>query len=115
MTHPGYVYVMTNARNTVFYVGVTSDLVRRVAEHKLGLTDGFTSQYKCSKLVFYEACDDIRDALAREKQLKNWRRSWKETLIDSMNPRREDLSGRIGITPAVLAHVGLRDPGSSPG
>jgi putative endonuclease len=115
MPRDAYVYFMANERNTVLYAGVTSDLVRRVAEHKLGVTAGFTSQYNCTKLIYYEASEHIADALAREKQLKNWRRSWKEALIDELNPRHEDLSERIGVTPALLAHLRSRHPGSSPG
>nr|WP_300141595.1 GIY-YIG nuclease family protein [Propionicimonas sp.] len=114
MARDGYVYFMTNERNTTLYIGVTSDLLRRIVEHKLKLIPGFTSQYNCNKLVYYEAGNDIGAAIAREKQLKNWRRAWKNELITGTNPNWDDLSARIGITPALLAHY-TRDPGSSPG
>nr|WP_300144814.1 GIY-YIG nuclease family protein [Propionicimonas sp.] len=104
MARNGYVYVMANERHTTLYIGVTGDLLRRVVEHQLKLTPGFTRQYNCTRLVYYEAAEDIQAALAREKQLKNWRRAWKDQLIATLNPEWEDLSPRIGVTPALLAH-----------
>lgn len=88
----GFVYIMTNKYNLVFYVGVTSDLQRRVYQHKNHIYEGFTDRYNCEKLVYYEFCNDIESAISREKQIKNWRRSWKKELVDKMNPQWKDLS-----------------------
>jgi putative endonuclease len=74
MKKPGFVYILTNKNNTTLYIGVTSHLNRRVAEHKSRLWPGFTSQYNCTKLVFYEKYERIGQAITREKQLKNWKR-----------------------------------------
>ena len=86
-----YVYVMTS-RNRTLYIGVTRDLTRRVFEHKQQLTTGFTKKYKVSSLVFFETTSDVEVAIAREKQLKGWRRSKKVALIESTNPGWNDLS-----------------------
>ena len=80
-----YVYIMTNSRNTVLYVGVTSDLIKRVYEHKAKLADGFTSRYNVVKLVYYEVFEDIENAILREKQIKAGSRQKKVRLIDSTN------------------------------
>lgn len=87
-----YVYIMTNENDTVLYTGVTNDLLRRVYEHKNKLVKGFTKKYSVTKLVFYEACDDIESAILREKQIKGWLRAKKITLIESKNPEWKDLS-----------------------
>ena len=87
-----FVYMMSNRANTVLYVGVTSDLAHRVLQHKAGALGGFTARYQVKKLVYYEACETIDDAIAREKQLKGWRRSKKEMLINGMNPGWDDLA-----------------------
>ncbi len=87
-----YVYMLTNEYNNVLYVGVTNDLKRRVYEHQSGLIEGFTQKYNVHKLVWYECCHDVKDAIAREKQLKGWIRSKKEDLIREMNPEWRDLS-----------------------
>lgn len=87
-----YVYILTNASKTVLYIGVTNDLQRRIFEHKQGLIDGFTKRYKCRHLMYYEETNNIREAIAREKQLKGWTRHKKEDLIHSLNPNEEDLS-----------------------
>lgn len=86
-----YIYILTNIHNTVNYIGVTNDLLRRVAEHREGLVKGFTHQYQIKKLVYYETCDTAEQAIAREKQLKNWHREWKYNLVQSVNPAFEDL------------------------
>jgi putative endonuclease len=83
---------MTNKRNTTFYIGVTSDANRRSIEHKTGLTEGFTKKYKLNKLVYIEEYPNPKDAISREKQLKNWHRDWKINLIKSVNPTFKDLS-----------------------
>ncbi|MBP5430652.1 MAG: GIY-YIG nuclease family protein [Elusimicrobiaceae bacterium] len=86
------VYILTNHTNTVLYIGVTSNLERRIYEHKSGLLPGFSKRYKLCKLVYCESCSSILDAIRREKQLKSWRRSWKEELINRVNPQWKDLS-----------------------
>ena len=86
-----YVYIMTN-RSKVLYIGVTSDLTRRVYQHKKKLVVGFTKRYNLTRLVYYEAGDDIRPAIQREKQIKGWLRSRKFELIEAMNPQWDDLS-----------------------
>ena len=87
----GWVYIMASKRNGTIYTGVTSDLQRRGQEHKEGLTPGFTSKYGCHMLVWYERHDNIVEAIAREKELKKYRRAWKLYLIEGFNPDRLDL------------------------
>jgi len=89
-----YVYIMSN-RTHVLYIGVTNDLYRRVEEHREGTFGGFTSKYKLRRLVYFEHTDDIGAAIAREKQLKNWRREKKIALIERMNPTWSDLSREL--------------------
>ena len=91
----GYVYIVTNQKNGTLYIGVTSDLERRVYEHREGLTPGFSSQHSCGRLVWYEEHDSIGTAIRREKSLKRWYRQWKVELIEAMNPGWEDLFERI--------------------
>jgi putative endonuclease len=87
------VYIMTNRHRTVLYTGVTSDLDRRVLQHKAGVHPaGFTRRYNIDRLVYYELANDIRSAIAREKQIKRWRREKKVMLIESMNPEWRDLA-----------------------
>ena len=86
-----YVYIMTN-RSRTLYTGVTSDLERRVYEHKRKLVPGFTSKYRIARLVHFEGCQDIHVAIAREKQIKGWLRAKKVALIESVNPEWKDLS-----------------------
>jgi putative endonuclease len=86
-----YVYILASGRNGTLYIGVTSDIGRRVYEHKVGLVDGFTKTYRVDRLVYVEETDDVRAALAREKQLKKWNRAWKLELIEECNPDWEDL------------------------
>ena len=91
-----YVYILTNKMNTVLYTGVTNDLVRRVYEHKTHADPkSFTAKYKVTKLVYYEYTGDVRVALEREKQIKSWNRKAKENLINTMNPKWEDLYDSI--------------------
>jgi len=87
----GFVYMMTNRRNGILYVGVTSNLPVRAYQHREGLVDGFTKQYGLRSLVYYEAFDDIRLAIQREKNIKHWLRAWKVRLIHAMNPEWNDL------------------------
>lgn len=86
------VYILTNKINTVLYVGVTSNLPKRIYEHKKKLADGFTKKYNLTELVYFEQTEDVRSALRREKQLKNWKREWKIDLINKNNPKWKDLS-----------------------
>ena len=86
-----YVYIMTNKKDGTLYVGVTSDLIKRVYEHKNGLCDGFTKKYGLKTLVYYEMCEEITAAIAREKQLKAGSRKRKVDLIESMNSNWLDL------------------------
>ena len=90
-TRQYYVYIMANSRHRL-YVGVTNDLVRRVYEHKHKLTRGFASKYNMDMLMYYETTDDVESAIARKKQVKGWLRERKTALIESVNPRWEDLS-----------------------
>ncbi len=86
---------MASKRNGTLYIGVTSDLIRRVYEHKTKAADGFTSKYNVDMLVYYEAADDIRSAIQREKRMKKWKRGWKIELIEKKNPKWKDLYGEI--------------------
>ena len=88
---PGTVYMMTNKHNTTIYTGVTSRLKKRAWEHKTGQGSVFTAKYNLHKLVWFDEYPDIRDAIAREKQIKNWKRAWKIELIKPMNPEFRDL------------------------
>ena len=97
MKDNAYIYFMTNHYNSVLYLGVTNDVVRRVSEHKAKINKGFTNKYNCDKLVYYEVHTLMTDAIAREKQLKNWKREWKNKLIDDFNSEWKDLSEEIGI------------------
>ncbi len=87
-----YLYFMTNKNNTVIYVGVTSNLLKRVYQHKTKTYKGFTSKYNCDKLVYFEEFGDINQAISREKQIKGGSRKRKEDLINSNNPEWKDLS-----------------------
>ena len=92
MVKAGFVYMLTNANNTVLYTGVTSNLEQRLHQHKIGyFKNSFTSKYKATKLVYYETFYDIKDAIAREKQIKAGSRKKKTDLIESMNPHWKDL------------------------
>ena len=88
-----YVYILANKTNSTVYIGVTNDLMRRLWEHRNDMIEGFTKTYHVHKLVYYESFSDVRDAIAREKQLKGWRRARKNELIESVNPAWEDLAG----------------------
>ncbi len=87
-----YYVCMMASRGRTLYIGVTSDLTRRVYEHMRKVTEGFTKKYSVNKLVFYETTTDVEAAIAREKQLKAWRRSKKVTLVESDNPEWKDLA-----------------------
>jgi putative endonuclease len=87
-----FVYMLANKYHNVLYIGFTNNIRRRVYEHKLKLVDGFTSKYNCNILVWYELFTDVNLAIAREKQLKTWERSWKNNLIGKHNPDWHDLA-----------------------
>ena len=89
------VYIMTNRRNGTLYTGVTSDLPQRVFQHREGVKKGFTSKYGCKTLVYYETCDEMPSAIAREKQIKAGSRRKKLALIEAMNPTWKDLFDEI--------------------
>ena len=95
MERQSFIYIMTNASNEVFYIGVTGNIIRRVYEHKNKLIDGFTKRYNLTKLVYYEMFDDITNAITREKQLKGGSRKKKIELIKAFNPKWEDLYEKI--------------------
>jgi putative endonuclease len=86
-----YVYIVTNRKNGVLYIGVTNDIERRIAEHKSKTVKGFTSRYNLTKLVYFEAIEGPIAAIEREKQIKGWLRSKKISLIESLNPEWKDL------------------------
>ncbi len=88
----GWVYILTNRPNGTLYIGVTSDLARRIQQHRDGTADGFTKRYGLHRLVHAERHEDIRDAIRREKTLKGWRRAWKVNLILANNPEWADLA-----------------------
>ncbi|APC96061.1 GIY-YIG nuclease family protein [Francisella tularensis subsp. novicida] len=91
----GYVYILTNKNNSVLYVGVTSDIVKRIYEHKNKFVDGFSRRYNLEKLVYFELYQNIEDAIIREKQLKKWNIAWKNRIIKGMNPKWDDLYNEI--------------------
>ena len=86
-----FIYIVTNWTNKVMYVGVTNNLERRIAEHKAGQVKGFTQKYKTNKLVYYEHYNDIELAILREKEIKKWRREKKDKLVETLNPKWNDL------------------------
>ena len=94
-TTQSYIYILSNKKNGTLYIGVTSDLIKRIYEHKQKVIDGFSKQYGLDKLVYYEAITDITTAIKREKQLKNWNRAWKIELIEKENPEWNNLYNDI--------------------
>lgn len=97
-----YTYILTTKNNKIFYIGVTSELIGRVLQHKQKLNLGFTSKYNVSKLIYFEEYKYIDEAIQREKQLKNWTRKWKAELVEKYNLEYDDLLNK------------LLDTGSSP-
>jgi putative endonuclease len=91
MKKSSYTYIMSNMKNGTLYIGVTSDLIKRVYEHKYKVVEGFSKKYNLNKLMYYEVFDTIELAITREKQLKNWHRQWKIDLIEQNNPNWDDL------------------------
>jgi len=95
MTKFPCVYILASHRNGTLYVGVTSDLIKRVWQHKNDLVEGFTKQYAVHNLVWYEFHETMEGAIKREKSLKKWNRAWKLTLIEQLNPQWQDLSNKL--------------------
>jgi putative endonuclease len=87
----GYVYIMASGRNGTLYIGVTSDLIKRAWEHRSGVVAGFAHKYGCKLLVWYEAHEDLQQARLRELQMKKWKRLWKLSEIEQLNPEWRDL------------------------
>ena len=85
------VYILANKRNGTLYIGVSSNLKKRIYEHKNGIIEGFTKKYKIHLLVYYELFNNVNEAITREKQLKKWNRKWKMELIEKANPQWKDL------------------------
>jgi putative endonuclease len=96
------VYILASQPRGTLYIGVTSDLIARLYQHRTGATPGFTSKYGVHRLVRYEVFDDMPTAIAREKQLKRWRRQWKVNLIESQNPHWDDLTVGLGFEAAPI-------------
>jgi putative endonuclease len=108
--HRYYVYLLTNKNNNVMYVGMTNDLERRVYEHKTKMIPGFTEKYNIEKLVYFEETSDVRSALAREKEIKKWRREKKNNLVVAVNREWNDLSdGWFEISPCGRNDSGRND------
>ena len=90
-----FVYLMTNKTRTTLYTGITNNLERRVWEHQRKTVKGFTSKYNIDRLVYYEVYPSPRDAIAREKEIKGWKRSKKNALVESLNPKWSDLASTL--------------------
>ena len=108
-----YVYIVTNRKNGILYVGVTNDAERRASEHKKGLVEGFSKKHGLEKLVYVTDFGDINEAIAYEKRIKRWRRQWKINLIEKDNPDWEDLFERWSqntpdVTPDAAQHEVMR-------
>jgi putative endonuclease len=100
-----YVYLLASDRNGTLYVGVTSNLVARIWQHREHVVEGFSKRYKVTRLVWFEAHPTMESAIQREKQIKKWNRAWKVRLIDEMNPSWRDLwPDIVGLTPCVNVH-----------
>jgi putative endonuclease len=95
MDAPSYVYILASNMYGTLYVGVTTDLVKRIAQHRLELTEGFTKKHGVKHLVWYEIHCDLIEAITREKRIKKWKRAWKVSLVQAMNPAWRDLFDEI--------------------
>ncbi|GEM_PF-261157 len=109
-TQTGYVYILTNRSNSVLYVGVTTNLLKRTYHHKQKYLRGFTKRYNLNKLVYYEALADMRNARDRERKIKGWKRQKKVALIESINPKWKDHYNDLREDPSP--HHFLREIGS---
>ena len=101
----GIVYILTNKNKTTLYTGVTRDLQRRIAEHKLHINAGFSDRFNLEMLVYYEIYERLDTAIHREKQLKKWHKEWKEALINDFNPEWKDLTEDIGVDEEYIQSV----------
>ncbi len=90
-----YVYIVSSFKNRVLYIGITSDLKKRIWEHKQKMVRGFTQKYNVDRLVYYEVYDDPQTAIQREKNMKDWKRDWKVKRIENLNPEWNDLYGSL--------------------
>ncbi|THD35644.1 MAG: GIY-YIG nuclease family protein [Sphingomonas sp.] len=97
MEKAGFVYIMASQKNGTIYIGVTSDLPKRIWEHRNDTVEGFTKKYRCHLLVWYEEHDGIESARQRELQMKEWKRAWKLREIEGLNPDWDDLYDRIAL------------------
>ncbi|MGN5375630.1 GIY-YIG nuclease family protein [Sphingomonas hankookensis] len=95
MERSAFVYIMASGHNGTIYVGSTTDLVKRIFDHRNGTVDGFTKERNCHRLVWYEVHDDINSARLRERRMKEWKRAWKLREIEGLNPDWDDLYDRI--------------------
>ncbi len=109
------VYMLASGINGTLYVGVTSDLAARLIQHREGMFDGFTKRHAVHRLVYVEKAETMPAAIAREKQLKRYRRDWKRNLIERDNPAWNDLAAAMGITSPTAAPAIAVDPGTGPG
>lgn len=91
MHMPCFVYILTNFKKNVLYIGFTGNLEERVAQHKAGQIEGFTKKYNLNSLIYFEQFDDINDAKMRERALKKWKRAWKEKLVNQSNPEWNEI------------------------
>jgi len=95
MENMSHVYIMASKHNGTLYIGATSNLSQRTSQHKGGKITGFSKKYSVNKLVYYEGCGTLAQAMKRERQLKNWKRSWKIELVEKLNPNWDDLYTKI--------------------
>ena len=109
------IYILASGYNGTLYIGVTSKLVGRVLQHREGMFDGHTKKYAIHRLVYFEVADTMEVAIAREKQLKRYRREWKRNLIERENPAWNDLAVGLGLEPHATLPDGSVDPDTRPG
>jgi putative endonuclease len=109
------VYILASGPNGTPYVGVTSNLVTRLVQHRDGRFGGFTKRYGITRLVHFESAETMEAAIRREKTLKRWRRDWKRNLIERDNPTRDDLATLFGLESSTISPAIMVDPGTSPG
>ena len=108
----GYLYILASRRYGTLYTGCTTNLPKRVYEHREGLVPGFTRRYAVKRLVYFETYDDVSDAIVRERRIKEWRRAWKIQLIEQENPFWEDLAvSLLGFEPLPPPESPRRKPG----
>ncbi|MGR6330545.1 GIY-YIG nuclease family protein [Sphingomonas sp. XXL09] len=103
------VYMLASGRHGTLYIGVTSDLLARIHQHREGLIEGFTKRYDIKRLVWFEMASGMGSAIRREKQLKKWNRDWKTRLIEGSNPDWVDLAIGLGFEPLTIKSRGERD------